>query len=74
MGNSKEHAFKWPTRQGYIMTVCFVCRYQEYHPFLFKQHQKFPYVEFESFDRAVDDFYSKIGSQKLDSKVLQQVN
>ena len=48
--------------------------YQEFHPMLFKQHESQPYIEFESFDKAVDEFFSKLGSQKLDMKALQQVN
>lgn len=27
-------------------------RYEEFHPFLFSQHSKSPYVEFESFDKV----------------------
>ncbi|KAK2150925.1 hypothetical protein LSH36_382g02027 [Paralvinella palmiformis] len=46
--------------------------YSEFHPFLFKQHENQSYVEVDSFDKAVDEFFSKIGSQKLDMKVLQQ--
>ena len=58
-----------------IFNNCLFChRYQEFHPFHFRQHEKFPFVEFDSFDRAVDDFFSKIGAQKLDLKVVQQVN
>ena len=40
---------------------------------LFKQHESQPYMEFESFDKSVDEFFSKLGSQKLDMKALQQV-
>ncbi|KAG9336404.1 hypothetical protein JZ751_002751 [Albula glossodonta] len=46
--------------------------YEEFHPFLFAQHTKSPHVEFESFDKAVDEFYSKMESQKIDMKALQQ--
>ncbi|KAG5857488.1 hypothetical protein ANANG_G00019980 [Anguilla anguilla] len=46
--------------------------YEEFHPFLFAQHAKSPYVEYESFDKAVDEFYSKMESQKIDVKALQQ--
>uniref|UniRef100_A0ABM5FCA3 Ribosome quality control complex subunit NEMF n=1 Tax=Pogona vitticeps TaxID=103695 RepID=A0ABM5FCA3_9SAUR len=46
--------------------------YEEFHPFLFSQHTKCPYVEFESFNKAVDEFYSKLESQKIDLKALQQ--
>lgn len=46
--------------------------YEEFHPFLFAQHSKSPYVEFESYDKAVDEFFSKMESQKIDIKALQQ--
>ncbi|XP_076463782.1 ribosome quality control complex subunit NEMF-like [Babylonia areolata] len=46
--------------------------YDEYHPFLFKQMARKPNIEFDIFDKAVDEFFSKLESQKLDVKVLQQ--
>ncbi|XP_073683210.1 ribosome quality control complex subunit NEMF [Garra rufa] len=46
--------------------------YEEFHPFLFCQHEKSRYVELESFNKAVDEFFSKMESQKLDTKALQQ--
>uniref|UniRef100_A0A8B9LEM7 Ribosome quality control complex subunit NEMF n=1 Tax=Astyanax mexicanus TaxID=7994 RepID=A0A8B9LEM7_ASTMX len=46
--------------------------YEEFHPFLFAQYSKSPYVEFESYDKAVDEFFSKMESQKIDIKALQQ--
>nr|XP_055027508.1 ribosome quality control complex subunit NEMF-like [Misgurnus anguillicaudatus] len=46
--------------------------YEEFHPFLFCQHEKSHYVEFESFNKAVDEFFSKMEGQKLDMKALQQ--
>ncbi|XP_056092688.1 ribosome quality control complex subunit NEMF-like [Rhinichthys klamathensis goyatoka] len=46
--------------------------YEEFHPFLFCQHAKSRYVEFESFNKAVDEFFSKMEGQKLDMKALQQ--
>ncbi|KAF7656630.1 hypothetical protein LDENG_00038720 [Lucifuga dentata] len=45
--------------------------YEEFHPFLFAQHAKSPYVEFDSFNKAVDEFFSKMESQKIDMKALQ---
>ncbi|KAM4663533.1 ribosome quality control complex subunit NEMF [Discoglossus pictus] len=45
---------------------------EEFHPFLFAQHLNCPYVEFDSFDKAVDEFYSKLEGQKIDLKTLQQ--
>ncbi|KAM8736163.1 ribosome quality control complex subunit NEMF [Acanthopagrus schlegelii] len=46
--------------------------YDEFHPFLFAQHAKSPYLEFDSFDKAVDEFFSKMESQKIDMKALHQ--
>uniref|UniRef100_A0A8C4E5S8 Ribosome quality control complex subunit NEMF n=1 Tax=Dicentrarchus labrax TaxID=13489 RepID=A0A8C4E5S8_DICLA len=46
--------------------------YDEFHPFLFAQHVKSPYLEFDTFDKAVDEFFSKMESQKIDMKALQQ--
>ncbi|XP_059815277.1 ribosome quality control complex subunit NEMF-like isoform X2 [Hypanus sabinus] len=46
--------------------------YEEFHPFLFAQHANNSCVEFDSFDKAVDEFYSKLESQKIDIKALQQ--
>ncbi|EMP31128.1 Nuclear export mediator factor Nemf, partial [Chelonia mydas] len=50
-----------------------ILTYEEFHPFLFSQHLKCPYMEFETFDKAVDEFYSKLEGQKIDLKALQQV-
>ncbi|XP_053450324.1 ribosome quality control complex subunit NEMF [Nycticebus coucang] len=49
-----------------------ILTYEEFHPFLFSQHSQCPYIEFETFDKAVDEFYSKIEGQKIDLKALQQ--
>uniref|UniRef100_A0A3Q2QMM5 Ribosome quality control complex subunit NEMF n=1 Tax=Fundulus heteroclitus TaxID=8078 RepID=A0A3Q2QMM5_FUNHE len=46
--------------------------YDEFHPFLFAQHAASAYLEFETFDKAVDEFFSKMESQKIDMKALQQ--
>lgn len=46
--------------------------YEEFHPFLFAQNLKSPHVEFDSFDKAVDEFYSKMEGQKIDMKALHQ--
>lgn len=46
--------------------------YDEFHPFLFAQHAKSPYLEFDTFDKAVDEFFSKTESQKIDVKALQK--
>nr|XP_033807230.1 nuclear export mediator factor NEMF isoform X2 [Geotrypetes seraphini] len=49
-----------------------ILTYEEFHPFLFAQHSNCPYLEFESFDKAVDEFFSKLEGQKIDLKALQQ--
>ncbi|KAK1893582.1 Nuclear export mediator factor Nemf [Dissostichus eleginoides] len=46
--------------------------YDEFHPFLFAQHANSPYLEFDTFDKAVDEFFSKMESQRIDMKALQQ--
>ncbi|XP_078090271.1 ribosome quality control complex subunit NEMF [Mustelus asterias] len=46
--------------------------YEEFHPFLFEQHTNYSCIVFDSFDKAVDEFYSKLESQKIDLKALQQ--
>nr|XP_019953624.1 PREDICTED: nuclear export mediator factor NEMF isoform X1 [Paralichthys olivaceus] len=46
--------------------------YDEFHPFLFAQHSKSHYLEFDTFDKAVDEFFSKMESQKIDMKALHQ--
>ncbi|XP_073465409.1 ribosome quality control complex subunit NEMF-like isoform X2 [Aquarana catesbeiana] len=48
-----------------------ILTYEEFHPFLFAQHINSPHVEFDSFDKAVDEFYSKLEGQKIDIKALQ---
>ncbi|XP_039993054.1 nuclear export mediator factor Nemf-like [Xiphias gladius] len=46
--------------------------YDEFHSFLFAQHAQSPYLEFDTFDKAVDEFFSKMESQKIDMKALHQ--
>ncbi|XP_069118098.1 ribosome quality control complex subunit NEMF-like [Argopecten irradians] len=46
--------------------------YEEFHPMLFKQFEHKPVCELENFNKAVDEFFSKQESQKLDMKSLQQ--
>uniref|UniRef100_A0A8C8CL18 Ribosome quality control complex subunit NEMF n=1 Tax=Oncorhynchus tshawytscha TaxID=74940 RepID=A0A8C8CL18_ONCTS len=55
-----------------VSNIVFFYRYEEFHPFLFAQHANSHYVEFDTFDKAVDEFYSKMESQKIDVKALQQ--
>ncbi|XP_069493509.1 ribosome quality control complex subunit NEMF isoform X2 [Ambystoma mexicanum] len=49
-----------------------ILTYEEFHPFLFAQHSRCPHVEFETFNKAVDEFYSKLEGQKIDLKALHQ--
>ena len=58
---------------GWHLIDCVVFRYEEFHPMLFSQHEAKPHIEFETFNQAVDNFFSEIGGQKLDMKQLQQV-
>ncbi|KAJ8044952.1 Nuclear export mediator factor Nemf [Holothuria leucospilota] len=46
--------------------------YAEFHPFLFKQYENGPYIEFDSFTQSLDEFFSKQEGQKLDMKALQK--
>ncbi|XP_038162945.1 nuclear export mediator factor NEMF-like [Cyprinodon tularosa] len=46
--------------------------YDEFHPFLFAQHTESPHLEFDTFNKAVDEFFSKMESQKIDMKTLLQ--
>lgn len=45
---------------------------QEFHPMLFQQHISLPHKEFDSFNEAVDEFFSSLESQKLELKAVQQ--
>lgn len=42
--------------------------YDEFQPYRFAQHEDKPLKEFESFDAAVDEFFSAIESQRLEIK------
>ncbi len=46
--------------------------YTEFHPYFFEQHRDRPRVELPSFDFAVDEFFSKVESQKIELKAVQQ--
>uniref|UniRef100_A0A915JIT5 Uncharacterized protein n=1 Tax=Romanomermis culicivorax TaxID=13658 RepID=A0A915JIT5_ROMCU len=47
--------------------------YQEFHPILFEQIRRLDsFKKFDTFNQAVDEFFSKMESQKLDSKNIQQ--
>jgi len=44
----------------------------EFQPFLFEQHKNLPHTEYNSFNKAVDEFYGAMQSQKNDLKQLQR--
>ena len=44
----------------------------EFHPYLFDQCKEQTYKEYETFDRAVDEYFSTMEGQKIDLKFLQQ--
>ncbi|CAB4063904.1 Nuclear export mediator factor NEMF,Nuclear export mediator factor Nemf [Lepeophtheirus salmonis] len=49
--------------------------YSEFHPFAMEQHSKLDSelrIEFPTFDHCIDEFFSKIESQKIDLKTFQQ--
>ncbi|CAG5114692.1 unnamed protein product, partial [Candidula unifasciata] len=46
--------------------------YEEFHPYLYRQHSKMAVSEFDRFDQAIDEFFSKIESQRMDLKIIQQ--
>lgn len=41
---------------------------------IFEQNKNAPFVEYDSFDKSVDEFFSNMESQKIDLKGAQQVN
>jgi hypothetical protein len=47
--------------------------YDEFHPHLYEQHKSRPFKEYDTFDAAVDQFFSEIESQKIDMKARSQV-
>ncbi|KAG9299425.1 hypothetical protein G9A89_009377 [Geosiphon pyriformis] len=49
-----------------------VVTYDEFHPYLFEQHKHKAYKEFDSFDMAVDEYFSSMESQKLEIKQQNQ--
>merc|ERR1712142_1398970 len=53
----------------------FLLTYDEFQPYFFQQfkaNDKIQTLEFATFSQAVDEFFSKIESQKIDTKALQQ--
>lgn len=49
----------------------FLLTNQEFHPMLYAQNKNQPHTEYETFDRAVDEFYSALEGQKIDLKTIQ---
>ncbi|XP_063831229.1 ribosome quality control complex subunit NEMF homolog [Ostrinia nubilalis] len=58
-----------PSPEGEAPT--FLLTNQEFHPLVFSQHRSQPIAEYETFDRAVDEFYSALEGQKIDLKTVQ---
>ncbi|KAI8338866.1 fibronectin-binding protein A N-terminus-domain-containing protein [Chlamydoabsidia padenii] len=48
--------------------------YDEFHPYLYHQHASKKFLEYPTFDGAVDQFYSAIEAQKLEMKARNQEN
>lgn len=48
--------------------------YDEFHPSVLAESFGDDVLKFDSFDECVDEFFSKIESQKLDMKQLNQVD
>lgn len=82
-GNDMMESAKKNVSQGYIVQKKltkpttdgeedFIYTNIEFHPILFEQYKNSPYKEFTSFDVAIDEYFSAIGSQKLDIKALEQ--
>ncbi|KAN0024141.1 hypothetical protein ACTFIV_008539 [Dictyostelium citrinum] len=46
--------------------------YEEFVPYLYKQYESKKFIEFESFDAAVDQFFSEIESQKVEQQRIAQ--
>ncbi|XP_014250530.1 nuclear export mediator factor NEMF homolog [Cimex lectularius] len=44
--------------------------YLEFHPYLFKQFENSQFSEYDTFNDAVDDFFSKIESQSIEMKAV----
>ncbi|KAI5633747.1 hypothetical protein NE865_13545 [Phthorimaea operculella] len=44
---------------------------QEFHPMLYAQHKNLPHTEYDTFDRATDEFFSALEGQKIDMKTVQ---
>lgn len=66
---------KRPVKEGSDEKEEMFVAFQDFHPMLFNQHKRWTkstYQEIESFDRAIDLFFSSIESQKIDQKGLQQ--
>ncbi|CAH8464976.1 unnamed protein product [Schistosoma rodhaini] len=65
-----------PTPHGYIFGKSYqssdegLRNYEEFHPFMFEQYRDKPHLAFDSFNKAVDAYFSKIESQKT----LEQIS
>jgi len=46
--------------------------YVEFHPYLYKQYKEKHIVEFDTFNTACDQFFSKVEAQKIELKTVHQ--
>ena len=46
----------------------------EFHPYLFEQYKDKKYIEYKTFDIAVDRFFSKIEAQKAEEQREEKAN
>lgn len=44
----------------------------EFHPIIYRQHENLLFTTYQSFNKAVDEFFSKLNIQKIDVKLHQQ--
>ncbi|XP_013135728.1 PREDICTED: nuclear export mediator factor NEMF homolog isoform X3 [Papilio polytes] len=77
-----DNAKNTVAKQGYIIQrreerpaaegeAKFLLTNQEFHPELFAQYNNQPFVQLDTFDRAVDEFFSALEGQKIDMKTVQ---
>nr|CAH8831074.1 unnamed protein product [Trichobilharzia regenti] len=45
--------------------------YEEFQPFIFEQYAGKPHIMFDSFNKAVDTYYSKLESQRTSEQILR---
>uniref|UniRef100_A0A7S1KQB1 NFACT RNA-binding domain-containing protein n=1 Tax=Percolomonas cosmopolitus TaxID=63605 RepID=A0A7S1KQB1_9EUKA len=43
-------------------------RYDTFHPIIFEQYKKTPYIHFKTYNRAVDEYFSAMEQQRVDNQ------